>query len=132
MKRLHLMEEAERCLLCLNAPCSKACRNADPARGGLLDGDGVRAVVFPEDGHPVLCCESLNLTGDERDELIVWDYHSLWIYTQADSPREQTYHPVQFPPYNASNYRGEYSYPDASYLRFHADKNSMKQRNGQA
>ena len=33
MKRLHLMEEAERCLLCLNAPCSKACRNADPARG---------------------------------------------------------------------------------------------------
>lgn len=39
MKRLHLMEEAERCLLCLNAPCSKACRNADPARG-------LRAVRF--------------------------------------------------------------------------------------
>ncbi|MBQ2492666.1 MAG: hypothetical protein II527_04970, partial [Bacteroidales bacterium] len=32
MKRLHLMEEAERCLLCENAPCSKACKTADPAR----------------------------------------------------------------------------------------------------
>ena len=39
MRRLHLMEEAERCLLCLNAPCSKVCTNADPARG-------LRAVRF--------------------------------------------------------------------------------------
>ena len=39
MKRLHLMEEAERCLLCENAPCSTACKNADPARA-------VRAVRF--------------------------------------------------------------------------------------
>ena len=105
--------------------------NADPARGGLLDGEGLRAVVFPEDGHPVLCCEAMDLTGDERDELIVWDYHSLWIYTQADAPRNQTYHPVQFPPYNASNYRGEYSYPDASYLQFHADREKMKKRKEQ-
>ncbi|MBR5074618.1 MAG: NAD-dependent dihydropyrimidine dehydrogenase subunit PreA, partial [Bacteroidales bacterium] len=32
MRTLHLNEEAERCLLCENAPCSKACKNADPAR----------------------------------------------------------------------------------------------------
>lgn len=100
--------------------------NADAGRGGLINGDGIRAVEFPDDGHPVLCCESLNLTGDERDELVVWDYHSMYIYTQEDSPREQTYHPVQFPVYNASNYRGEYSYPDKSYLEFHADKEKMK------
>ena len=100
--------------------------NADAARGGLINGQGVRAVSFPDDGHPTLCCEALDLTGDERDELVVWDYHSLWIYTQADSPRPQTYHPVQFPVYNASNYRGEYSYPDASYLQFQADKTKMK------
>ena len=92
--------------------------NADPARGGLLDGDGVRAVSFPDDGHPTLCCEAIDLFGDERDELVVWDYSSMYIYTQEDSPREQSYHPVQFPYYNASNYRGEYSYPDDSYLKF--------------
>lgn len=32
MRTLHLNEEAERCLLCENAPCSKACKTADPAR----------------------------------------------------------------------------------------------------
>ncbi len=102
--------------------------NADAAKGGLLNGKGVRAVEFPDDGHPVLCCEVLNLTGDERDELIVWDYHSMYIYTQEDNPKPQTYHPVQFPTYNASNYRGEYSYPNQRYLEFHGDKERM--RNG--
>jgi len=92
--------------------------NADPERGGLLNGEGVRAVAFPDDGHPVMCCEAVNLYGDERNELVVWDYHSLFIYTQDDCPKEQTYHPVQFPVYNASNYRGEYSYPDGSFLKF--------------
>ncbi|MBS6377635.1 MAG: hypothetical protein KH441_12965 [Clostridium sp.] len=100
--------------------------NADAEKGGLLNGRGIRAVEFPDDGHPVLCCESLDLTGDERDELVVWDYYSMYIYTQDDCPKEQNYHPVQFPIYNASNYRGEYSYPDASYLDFHADKEKMK------
>ena len=100
--------------------------NADPARGGLLSGDGVRAVAFPDDGHPTLCVEVMDLTGDERDELIVWDEHSLWIYTQDDGERPQTYHPIKFPAYNASNYRGEYAFPDASCLQFHADKSRMK------
>ncbi len=103
--------------------------NADAAGGGLWNGAGVRAVAFPDDGHPVLCCEAMDLTGDERDELIVWDYHFLYIYTQEDNPREQTYHPVKFPAYNASNYRGEYSYPDASYLEFHAERGRMKSEN---
>jgi len=96
--------------------------NADPHRGGLLNGDGVRAVAFPDDGHPTMCTEVMDLTGDERDELVVWDYKSLWIYTQADGEKPQTYHPVKFPAYNASNYRGEYAFPDKSYLTFHAAK----------
>ena len=29
---MHLYEEASRCLFCADAPCSKACKNADPAR----------------------------------------------------------------------------------------------------
>ncbi len=92
--------------------------NADPRKGGLLSGDGVRAVAFPDDGHPTLCCEAIDLFGDEREELICWDYQSMYIYTQEDNPREQSYHPVKFPRYNASNYRGEYAYPHESYLDF--------------
>ncbi len=92
--------------------------NPNPAKGGLITGEGVRAVAFPDDGHPTFCCEAADLTGDERDELIVWDYKECWIYTQEDNPKPQTYHPVKFPHYNASNYRGEYAYPDASFITF--------------
>ena len=90
--------------------------NADSGRGGLLDGEGRRCVVFPEDGHPTMCAEAINLTGDARDELVVWDYHDMYIYTQDDGFKEDAYAPVKYPHYNGSNYRGEYSYPDESYL----------------
>ena len=95
--------------------------NADPKGGGLMNGNGIRAVEFPDDGHPVMCCQEMDLTGDERDELVVWDYHKMYIYTQEDNPKPQSYHPVKFPAYNASNYRGEYSFPNASYLEFHEE-----------
>ena len=36
---MHLHEEAARCLLCVDAPCSKVCKNSDPARA-------IRAVRF--------------------------------------------------------------------------------------
>lgn len=36
---INIQEEAARCLLCADAPCSKACKNGDPARA-------VRAVRF--------------------------------------------------------------------------------------
>ena len=38
-KQMHLEEEAARCLLCVNAPCSQACKNGDPARA-------IRAIRF--------------------------------------------------------------------------------------
>ena len=36
---MHIHEEAARCLLCADAPCSKACKHSDPARA-------IRAVRF--------------------------------------------------------------------------------------
>ena len=36
---IHKMEEATRCLLCLDAPCTKACKKGDPARA-------IRAIRF--------------------------------------------------------------------------------------
>lgn len=92
--------------------------NADPEKGGLMDGNGDIAVPFPDDGHPVMCCEAIDLCGDDRDELVVWDYNGLFIYTQSDGERETTCHPVKYPFYNASNYRGEFSFPDRSYITF--------------
>jgi hypothetical protein len=86
--------------------------NASSVDGGLIDGLGRRVVVLPKDGHPVVCCETLDLTGDPRDELMVWDHRRIFIYTQ-DRPFEgsQIYHPVRRPHWNASNYRAEVSLP---------------------
>ena len=80
--------------------------------GGMLDGHGRRVVRFPEDGHPEMCAEALDLTGDARDEVVLWDMDRIWIYTQ-DRPHEGTriYRPVRYPHYNASNYRAEISLP---------------------
>ena len=79
-------------------------------------GNGIRCVEFPEDGHPTMCVEAINLTGDARDELVVWDYQTMYIYTQDDGFMENAYAPVKYPHYNGSNYRGEYSYPSKEYV----------------
>ena len=69
-------------------------------------------VTFPEDGHPDLCAEVINLTGDARDEIVLWDANRMFIYTQ-DSPcriADREYVPEKYPHCNSSNYRGEYSF----------------------
>ena len=82
------------------------------ARGGMLDGHGRRVVLFPGDGHPDLCAEALDLTGDPRDEIVLWNPDRLWIYTQ-DRPLggRHCYRPLRYPHHNASNYRAEISLP---------------------
>jgi hypothetical protein len=49
---------------------------------------------------------------DERDEIIVWDADSVWIYTQ-DRPftGQRIYKPTRNPLYNDSNYRATVSLP---------------------
>ena len=87
--------------------------NGNVTYGGMMDGDGDRVVVFPDDGHPDLCAEVIHLTGDARDEIVLWDEHKMYLYTQ-DRPCEcsgKEYVPEKYPHYNGSNYRGEYSFP---------------------
>jgi len=82
------------------------------SEGGLVDGWGRRVVMFPDDGHPDLAWMVHDLTGDPRDELIVWDIESIWIYTQ-DKPfnGSKVYKPVRHPLYNESNYATIFSWP---------------------
>jgi hypothetical protein len=84
----------------------------NPVEGGLIDGWGRRVVLFPDDGHPDLAWMAHDLTGDTRDELIVWDLESICIYTQ-DRPftGNQVYKPVRPPLYNESNYATSFSWP---------------------
>ena len=86
--------------------------SGNPREGGMLDGYLRRAVMFPDDGHPDLAANVLNLTGDARDEVVLWDQERVWIYTQ-DRPfaGKRIYAPVRNPDYNESNYRTNVSAP---------------------
>ncbi len=78
----------------------------------MIDGHLRRVVMFPDDGHPDLAYNVMNLTGDERDEIVVWDSNRVWIYTQ-DRPftGKKIYAPLRNPDYNESNYRVNVSMP---------------------
>jgi hypothetical protein len=80
--------------------------------GGMIDGQMRRVVMFPDDGHPELCAAVMDLTGDSRDEIVLWDQERVWIYTQ-DRPFDgkKIYAPVRNPDYNESNYRCTVSQP---------------------
>lgn len=86
--------------------------NGSVRHGGLIDGHGRRVVQFPDDGHPELCAEVIDLTGDARDEIVLWDQHRMYIYTQDRPALGEVSAPEKYPLYNASNYRGEYHYRD--------------------
>lgn len=86
--------------------------SADVREGGLYDGWGRRVVKFPADGHPNQCNAVLDITGDARDEIVVWDPQEIWVYTQADNPLAgRLYKPVRNPLYNYSNYQATVSLP---------------------
>lgn len=86
--------------------------SANPKEGGMIDGHLRRVVLFPDDGHPDLAFNVLDLTGDPRDEIVVWDSERVWIYTQdRPFPGKRIYAPVRNPHYNESNYRANYSLP---------------------
>ncbi|MBN1416878.1 MAG: hypothetical protein JW973_17405 [Bacteroidales bacterium] len=86
--------------------------NANVDEGGVYDGYGRKVMQFPYDGHPDMCNAVLDITGDCRDEIVVWDPHEIWIYTQDDNPRkEKLYCPVRNPLYNYSNYQATVSLP---------------------
>ena len=54
----------------------------------------------------------VDLTGDARDEVVVWDPTQIWIYTQQDNPRgARLYCPRRNMLYNSSNYQASVSLP---------------------
>jgi hypothetical protein len=93
-------------------PADLVLLSTHPRQGGLIDGSGRRHVMFPDDGHPVLCCDTRDLDGDGIDEVLTWNEEEIWIY-KADVPgREPANYPCRNPWYNDSNYRAQLSLPN--------------------
>lgn len=89
--------------------------SANTREGGMIDGQFRRVVMFPDDGHPDLAYHVADVTGDSRDEIVLWDQQRVWIYTQ-DRPaipgaNGKVYAPVRNRDYNDSNYRATVSLP---------------------
>jgi hypothetical protein len=86
--------------------------SANVEEGGLFDGWGRCVVKFPADGHPDMCYAVLDVTGDCRDEIVVWDPFEIWVYTQHDNPKKgRLYNPTRNPLCNYSNYQATVSLP---------------------
>jgi len=86
--------------------------NPNVDEGGVFDGWGRKVLEFPDDGHPDMCNAVLDITGDSRDEIVVWDPNSIWVYTQANNPQPgRLYKPVRNKLYNYSNYQATVSLP---------------------
>ncbi|QGY44000.1 hypothetical protein GM418_10130 [Maribellus comscasis] len=85
--------------------------NANTSEGGAWDGYGRKVLEFPDDGHPDMSYAVVDVTGDCRDEIVVWNPNELWVYTQEDNPlnNENLYKPVRNPLYNYSNYQATVS-----------------------
>lgn len=80
--------------------------------GGLCDWRGEQVVPFPDDGHPELCSEVMDLFGTGRDNLIAWDPERLWIYAAADAGQGRPAHrPLRPPLHSWSNYMCYWSLP---------------------
>ena len=86
--------------------------NANVDEGGAFDGWGRKVLEFPDDGHPDMCYAIVDITGDCRDEIIVWNPLEIWVYTQSDNPKTgKLYQPQKNPMYNSSNYQATVSLP---------------------
>jgi rhamnogalacturonan endolyase len=89
--------------------------NPDPEFGGLYDGEGRCVVRLPADGHPTRSYDAIDLVGDARDEMIVWDSQEIWIYTQDDGETKVDPDSIvqrkRNGRHNESNYRARVSVP---------------------
>jgi len=87
--------------------------NANVDEGGAYDGWGRKVLQFPDDGHPDMCNAVLDITGDCRDEIVVWNPYEIWVYTQSDNPlNTKLYKPIRNALYNYSNYQASVSLPN--------------------
>ena len=77
--------------------------------GGLIDYELDKVVLFPNDGHPTLCCEAFDIDNDGIDEIICWDLNNMWIYKANEYSKPIEYD--KYPNEGFSNYRGEYLLP---------------------
>lgn len=73
---------------------------------GIVDSNLDLVIKFPEDNHPTLCADAMDLDNDGIDEIILWDQKSMYIYKSSEFVVNNN--TKRYPHYAKSNYRGEF------------------------
>ncbi len=84
--------------------------------GGLFDSELDPVVMFPIDGHPMICTEVIDIDSDGISEIITWDLEQMWIYKAQKYKAGIKYD--SYPENAFSNYRGEYLVKENKYKIF--------------
>lgn len=82
--------------------------STDPKYGGLYNVNLEKVVSFPNDNHPTLASEALDLDNDGITEILTWDQNELWIYKASNIRVNKLRTFYQYPNNAFSNYRGEF------------------------
>lgn len=73
---------------------------------GLLDSKFDSVVKFPNDGHPTLCADAIDIDNDGISEILLWDQYNMYIYKSSEFKTNVKYE--KYPDNAMSNYRGEF------------------------
>ncbi len=76
------------------------------SKEGLLDFELDTVIEFPDDGHPVLCQDAVDIDSDGISEILLWDQKQMYVYKAEEYKKNCEYE--AYDECAKSNYRGEF------------------------
>ncbi len=73
---------------------------------GILDYELDSVVEFPDDGHPTLCQDAVDIDSDGISEILLWDQNEMYVYKAKEYTKKTNYE--VYDECAKSNYRGEF------------------------
>lgn len=76
------------------------------SKEGLLDFELDSVIEFPNDGHPTLCQDAVDIDDDGISEILLWDQKQMYVYKAIEYTKNNKYE--MYDECAKSNYRGEF------------------------
>ncbi len=97
-------------------PLEHILMSTHPEFGGLMDGWGNVIKVLPDDNHPWLCCDAIDIDNDGIDEIVCWDLDRFFVYKQDINSKGKVDKEKSQWRENESNYKTHFS-PTAKLMQ---------------
>ena len=76
------------------------------SKEGILDFELDSVIEFPNDGHPTLCQDAVDIDDDGISEILLWDQKQMYVYKSIEYTKNSKYE--FYDECAKSNYRGEF------------------------